>query len=171
MSLCVPYISLIYAVSKNDILGKGGSIPWKSPEDFLWFKGQTLNQIVVMGRKTWESLPKKPLPSRINIVITHQKDYDAPGALVVNNLYDAVIAGRKADAKAHVFIIGGKALLEEGMRIAVDAWVSQVDVEPELDDTCVLAPELPDECEYHKTIDLFEGTDEHPKVIVSHIKF
>ncbi len=171
MSLRIPYISLIYAVSENGVLGKGGSIPWHSPQDFEWFKKQTKYSIVVMGRKTWESLPVKPLPGRLNVVVTRQPDYEAPGAMVVHNLYDAIVRGRTERPDTQVFIIGGKELLEEGMRLAFDAWISKVAVEVELDDTCVKEPELPGTAEYHDVVPLFEGDDKNPRVFVRRILF
>jgi dihydrofolate reductase len=72
-------LNIIFAQSSNGIIGKDGSIPWNLPEDMQHFKRHTSSYPVIMGRKTWESLPKsvRPLPSRPNLVISHQQNYIA----------------------------------------------------------------------------------------------
>ena len=75
-------ISLIVAFTQNRIIGKDNQMPWHLPRDLAWFKRNTLNKPVIMGRKTWESLPKKPLPGRRNIVISRNTAYLAEGAEV-----------------------------------------------------------------------------------------
>jgi dihydrofolate reductase len=73
-------VTLILARAKNGVIGKDGLIPWRIPEDLKRFKALTLGKAVIMGRKTWESLPKKPLPERRNIVVTRQQDWKDAGA-------------------------------------------------------------------------------------------
>jgi dihydrofolate reductase len=92
-------ITLILAAAENGVIGKNGAIPWRIPEDLRRFKALTLGKTVVMGRKTWDSLPKKPLPGRDNIVITRQKGWQPEGA-VVN-------ASPARDAGKDIFVIGG----------------------------------------------------------------
>ncbi len=73
-------ISLIAAISKNNVIGRDNDLPWHIPEDLDFFKKMTKGKIVIMGRKTWESIPKKyrPLPGRTNVVISRQLDYKVP---------------------------------------------------------------------------------------------
>ena len=88
-------LTLIAAVAQNGVIGKGNALPWHLPEDLKHFKQLTTGHAVIMGRKTWESLPPKfrPLPNRLNIVITRDPAYVAPGATVVHSLEEAVKVG------------------------------------------------------------------------------
>ena len=79
-------LKLIYARSRNGVIGREGQLPWHLPADLAHFKQTTLGQAVVMGRKTWESLPKRPLPGRPNIIATRNLDFLAPGAFVYSSL-------------------------------------------------------------------------------------
>lgn len=97
-------VSLIYAQSRNGIIGRDGALPWRIPSDLKRFKAITLGKPVIMGRKTWESLPRRPLPGRRNIVITRQKNYAAPGADVVAGAAAALAA---AGAAPEICVIGG----------------------------------------------------------------
>ncbi len=108
-------IIVIVAVSENNVIGKDGKIPWYIPEDLQRFKKLTLNCPVIMGRKTYESLPVKPLKDRINIVLTNQKKINLAGVIVKHSLKDAI-----GYCKNHgkVFIIGGQSVFEEGLKIA-----------------------------------------------------
>ena len=96
-------ISLIAAVSANGVIGAGGTLPWHLPDDFRWFKAQTLGKPVVMGRKTWESL-SGALPGRHNIVITRRAALEARDATVVDSPEAALAASGDAD---EVMVIGG----------------------------------------------------------------
>jgi dihydrofolate reductase len=73
-------LTLILAMAENGVIGKDGLIPWRIPEDLKRFKALTLGKPVIMGRKTWDSLPRKPLPERRNIVVTRKEDWQAAGA-------------------------------------------------------------------------------------------
>ncbi|HEX5763996.1 MAG TPA: type 3 dihydrofolate reductase [Woeseiaceae bacterium] len=97
------HVSLIAAVAENGVIGRDGKLPWHLPDDFRWFKAQTLGKPVVMGRRTWESLGR-PLPGRQNIVLTRQSDYAAPGATVVRSPEAALAAAGDAE---EVMVIGG----------------------------------------------------------------
>jgi dihydrofolate reductase len=101
-------IVIIAAVAKNGVIGNGNALPWHLPEDMKHFKALTTCHAVIMGRKTWESLPPKfrPLPNRHNIVLTRNAAYDAPGATVVTALEEAT----KLGAGGTAFIIGGAEL-------------------------------------------------------------
>lgn len=98
-------IALIAAISENNCIGKKNTLPWYLPEDLKRFKKLTTGHVVLMGRKTWESIPEKfrPLPNRTNVVITRQKNWSADGAVVFSNIEDALQAHREKN----VFIIGG----------------------------------------------------------------
>jgi dihydrofolate reductase len=97
-------ITLVLAMAENGVIGKDGAIPWRIAEDMKRFKSLTLGKPVVMGRKTWDSLPRKPLPDRLNIVVTRQPDWSADGAVTARSFDDAL---DKAQNAADVMVIGG----------------------------------------------------------------
>ena len=96
-------MNLIVAIGKNGEIGCNGNLIWKIPEDLKRFKTLTMGHPVIMGRKTWESLPKKPLPGRRNVVLTHNKDFKAEGGDVVHSIEEAIELTRGQEP----FIIGG----------------------------------------------------------------
>ncbi len=99
-------LNLIWAQSANGVIGKNDTLPWHLPEDLAHFKKITMGWPVIMGRKTWDSLPEKfrPLPGRTNIVITRQTDWEADGAQVATSIEDAIsLAGKMEE----VWVIGG----------------------------------------------------------------
>jgi len=104
-------IKAILAIASNGAIGISNKLPWDIPEDLKYFKEKTTTKTVVMGRKTWESIPERfrPLPNRENIVITTNKDYEAPGATVVSNIEDAIIAASTNE----VWIIGGASIYKQ----------------------------------------------------------
>jgi len=108
-------IIIIAAVSENNVIGKDGKIPWDIKEDLQRFKKLTLTHPVVMGRKTYESLPVKPLKDRINIVLTRDKNFRPIGVIVKNSLQDSLEYCKNYDK---VFIIGGQSVFEEGLKVA-----------------------------------------------------
>lgn len=97
-------ISLVVAMADSGVIGKDGKLPWRIPEDMRHFKALTIGKPCIMGRKTWDSLPKKPLPERPNIVVTRDGDFRADGAVVVHSLDEALV--RASDA-AEICVIGG----------------------------------------------------------------
>jgi dihydrofolate reductase len=92
-------LGLVYAQSRNGVIGHGGSLPWHLPEDLAHFKRTTLGAPVIMGRKTWESLPPRfrPLPGRRNIVITRDAHWHAGGAERAGSLDEALALGAGAE--------------------------------------------------------------------------
>lgn len=102
-------ISLILAVADNGVIGNKGGIPWRLPDDMRRFKALTLGKPCIMGRKTWESLPRKPLPGRTNILVTRNRNYSAAGATVVATL-DEALGRAKVENPAEIAIIGGAEL-------------------------------------------------------------
>lgn len=110
-------ITLIAGIAKNNCIGKNGTLPWHIPEDLKHFKKLTTGKIVLMGRKTWESLPEKfrPLPNRKNIVITRQQAYTVPDSVeVYNNIPDAFAAHKNSD----MMIIGGGEIYKKTIDLA-----------------------------------------------------
>src|SRR3990167_8134080 len=103
------FISLIAAIGKNRELGKGGKLLWHLPDDMRRFKALTTGHPVIMGRKTWESLPQmyRPLPGRTNIVVTRQTGYEASGATAAAALEAARPFSRRAPGADEIFVIGG----------------------------------------------------------------
>lgn len=105
-------IFLIAAVATNRCIGADGKLPWHIPEDFTRFKTLTIGKTVLMGRKTWESLPDRfrPLPGRTNVVISRSTGYDVPpGVSVFSSVDDALIALADQD----VYVIGGAQIYEQ----------------------------------------------------------
>lgn len=109
-----PRLTLIAAVAKNRVIGRGNAIPWRLPEDLQRFKALTMGRPILMGRKTWASLGR-PLPGRRNIVISRDRDFSAPGALVVTSLAAAVAACADAD---EAFVIGGAEIYAQALPLA-----------------------------------------------------
>lgn len=107
-------ISAIAAVAENGVIGAKGDLPWSLPDDMKFFQRTTLNHHVITGRKNYESIPARfrPLRDRVNIVVTRDSSYTAPGALVVGSLEAGIELARKAGEK-EVFIIGGGQLFAE----------------------------------------------------------
>ena len=101
-----PRISLVYARAANGVIGQNNAMPWHLPEDLAHFKRLTQGWPVIMGRKTWDSLPPRfrPLPGRTNIVITRQPDWTDNGAQTAASLADALAQCSQSE---EVWIIGG----------------------------------------------------------------
>jgi dihydrofolate reductase len=105
-----PRISLIAAMAEDRVIGIQNRLPWRLPSDMKWFRQHTLGKPIVMGRKTFESFGGKPLPDRLNIVITRDPDYQAKGAVVVHTIEEAITA---AGAVEEVMIIGGASFYKQ----------------------------------------------------------
>ena len=108
-------VSIIAAIGKNRELGKDNKLLWHIPEDFKRFKTLTSGHPIIMGRKTWDSLPIKPLPNRYNIVITSTANYEAKGAVVCNSLEDALRRALLAQGDDECFVIGGGQIYKEAL--------------------------------------------------------
>jgi dihydrofolate reductase len=109
----VSEIVLVVAIAENGVIGKDGAIPWHISEDLKRFKALTMGHTVVMGRKTWDSLPKKPLPGRVNVVVTRQKDWHAEGAIAASSLGQAT-----SGTSGTVMVIGGAEIYERALPLA-----------------------------------------------------
>lgn len=108
-------VTIIAAIAENNALGKNNQLIWHLPADLKRFKKTTLNHVVIMGRKTFESLGK-PLPNRTNILITRDKNYKAEGCVVANSLKEALKAALKVDENP--FILGGADIYTQAMPFA-----------------------------------------------------
>lgn len=116
-------LSAIVAVAENNAIGKNNQLPWHLPEDLKFFKRTTLGKPVLMGRKTFESLGK-PLPGRLNIVLSRQKDLKLPeGVLLFDNIDDAI---EQLQDQQEVFIIGGGKIFEETLKVTDRLYLTQI---------------------------------------------
>jgi dihydrofolate reductase len=111
-------VTLILAAADNGVIGKNGAIPWHITDDLKRFKALTLGKRVVMGRKTWDSLPRKPLPGRDNVVVTRDAGWRADGAMAVTDLALAL-----AD---DAMVIGGAELYRAALPLATRIELTQV---------------------------------------------
>jgi dihydrofolate reductase len=125
-------LNLIWARAANGVIGHGNAIPWRLPEDMAHFKRTTLGRPVIMGRKTWDSLPPKfrPLPGRLNIVVTRQGDWQAEGALRAGSLAEAVAL---CPPGGQAWVTGGAEIYAQALPLARTAVVTEIDAEFEGD--------------------------------------
>ena len=128
----MPEIVIIAAVARNRVIGKDNRLLWHLPEDMAHFRALTAGHTVIMGRKTWESLPERfrPLPGRRNIVITRQAAYAAPGAELAGSLEKAL---ELASTATVAFVIGGEQIYRQAMAVADRLEITEVGLEPEGD--------------------------------------
>jgi dihydrofolate reductase len=124
-----PRLTLVAAVARNGVIGRDNKLPWHLPEDLKHFKALTMGHPMIMGRKTWESLPGR-LPGRQHIVVTRDPAYRAEGATVVNSLQAAVTAAGPVD---EVFVIGGAELYAQAFEFADRLQLTEIAAEFEGD--------------------------------------
>lgn len=125
-------MTIIAAVAADGGIGRKGQLLWHISDDLKHFKELTMGKPVVMGRNTWESLPKRPLPGRLNVVITSNPEYEAPGAEIARSLEEACrIAGKGDD----YFIIGGGKIYKESIEMADCLELTEIEAETEDADT------------------------------------
>jgi dihydrofolate reductase len=149
-------VSAIAAMSKNRVIGAAGKLPWHIPEDLKFFRQKTLNRICIMGRKTFESVGSKPLPKRMNVIITRQKSFKAEGCHVFHTLQDAmdfaqITINSSQDWGNEVFICGGAEIYKEALPITDVVYLTRIDKVVEGD---AYFPEIdPDEWKLVEKID------------------
>ena len=114
-------VVLVVAAARNGVIGKDGAIPWHISDDLKRFKALTMGHTVVMGRKTWDSLPRKPLPGRANVVVTRQPGWRADGAVRAGSLGQAV-----EGTSGPVFVIGGAQIYDIALAHAVRIELTEV---------------------------------------------
>ncbi|MEO0882428.1 MAG: dihydrofolate reductase [Pseudomonadota bacterium] len=127
---------IIVAKARNGVIGNEGQLPWRLAADLAFFKNVTSGKPIIMGRKTWESLPVRPLPNRANIVISRNWNYAAKGARVYSSLGVAVNAARsiaRRDGVDEIFIIGGASIYARALPISDRLYVTDVEAEPDGD--------------------------------------
>jgi dihydrofolate reductase len=109
-------VSAIAAVAENGVIGRNGDLPWHLPDDLKYFQRITKGHHVITGRKNYESIPSKyrPLRDRVNIVVSRNASYEAPGALVVDSLATGLAISQRANEK-EAFIIGGGQIYREAL--------------------------------------------------------
>lgn len=134
-------VGLVWAQSTSGVIGRGGDIPWRVPEDLARFKEVTLGHTVVMGRRTWESLPPgvRPLPGRRNIVLSRRADFVARGAEVVGSL-EAALSDTRSEPET--WVIGGEQIYLLALPHATRCEVTEVEIDLRRDDDDALAPVL-----------------------------
>ena len=134
-------VGLVWAQSTSGVIGRGGDIPWRVPEDLARFKQVTMGHTVVMGRRTWDSLPPsvRPLPGRRNVVLSRRADFAADGAEVVGSLEQAFAS---FGAEPEMWVIGGGQIYHHALPRASRCEVTEVDIDLPRDDDDALAPVL-----------------------------
>ena len=129
------------ARARNGVIGRNGKLPWRLKSDMAIFRATTMGKPVIMGRKTWESLPKKPLVGRTNIVLSRDGSFEPQGAVVCEEFSEAVSIGREQaeeDGADEVCVIGGASLFELALAKARRLYLTEVDADVEGD--VVLSP-------------------------------
>jgi dihydrofolate reductase len=119
-------ISLIVVTDKKRGIGKNGLIPWHISEDFKRFKEVTTGHPIIMGRKTWESLPIKPLPGRTNIIVTQNSKLKIKNAKVTDSIKNAIEVAKKQKGAEEVFIIGGGQIFNQAIDLADKLYLTKI---------------------------------------------
>lgn len=133
-------LSIIVAIANNNVIGKQGKLLWRISEDFIHTKNITMGHPIIMGQKTFESLPnQKPLAGRTNIVLTNDPNFKAEGVILTHSLDEALDAGKKAEGGEESFIFGGASLYKQTIDLADKLYVTFIDKEIEGD---VYFPEI-----------------------------
>jgi dihydrofolate reductase len=124
------HVAIYVAIAENGVIGSKGGLPWRLSTDLKRFKAGTMGKPIIMGRKTWESFPKRPLPGRLNIVVTRDKAYQAEGAEVAPSLQDAIalarIRARCMAATDEICVIGGGEIYAQALPLADRLHVTHV---------------------------------------------
>lgn len=131
-----PALAIVVARAANGVIGRDGDLPWRLKSDLALFKANTLGKPVIMGRKTWDSLPRKPLPGRMNVVLTRDQSFEPEGAIACETWMEAVQMAKEQaadDGVAEVCVIGGRALFELALPKAKRLYLTEVAVEAEGD--------------------------------------
>jgi dihydrofolate reductase len=124
------------ARARNGVIGRNGDLPWRISSDLKLFRRLTMGKPVIMGRKTWDSLPKKPLPGRLNVVLSRDGTFEPHGAVVCEQFEEALAIAREQaaeDGEDEVCVIGGAALFELALPRAKRIYLTEVDAEVEGD--------------------------------------
>jgi len=148
-------ISLVVAIGHNNVIGKDNGLLWHLPDDLKRFKALTKGHPVIMGRKTWESLPEKyrPLPGRTNIVITRDVTYEAPGAIIAHSFEEACAAAKEVEGSEEICVIGGGEIYRMALPFATRLYLTLVD------DPTPGSVTFPEYAEFTKEIERIEHSE------------
>jgi len=121
-------LSIIVAVAENHVIGKDNDLVWHLPADMKFFKDKTNGHPIITGRKNYESIPEKyrPLPNRTNIVVTRQKNYHAPGAVVITSIEEALTYAQNNFKGQEVFIIGGAEIYRQTLGVCHKIYLTRI---------------------------------------------
>lgn len=151
-------VAIIVAAARNGAIGRDGDMIWHLREDLRHFKAVTMGGTVIMGRKTWQSLPKGALPGRRNVVVSRQKDFPTPGAELFPSLEEAIESAAHDPA---VFIIGGAEIYRQSLPVATEVYLTRIDADAA--DADAFFPDLdPEEWALAETLGSVEATDTAP---------
>jgi len=121
-------IALVVARAANGVIGANGGIPWHIPEDLRRFRSLTIGKPCIMGHKTWDSLPRKPLPGRLNIVVTRDRAFSAVEAVAAYSFEDA-LARAKAEKADGIAVIGGAEIYRAALALAELVHLTEIHAE------------------------------------------
>lgn len=120
-----PVVSIVSAMGSDQVIGIENRLPWHLPEDLRHFSGLTIGHPIIMGRKTYESIGR-PLPKRLNIVVTRNLEYRAPGCTIVTSLREAIgVAGNNGPEE--IFVIGGAEIYREALHFADKLYLTEIE--------------------------------------------
>lgn len=131
-----PRLALIAAVAENGVIGQDNALPWRMPSDLKHFKALTQFKPVIMGSRTWESLPRRPLHGRLNLVLSRNLQFEAEGAIVCETRLDALDIAREHaadDGASEVMVIGGAALYAAFLPDADRLYLTRIHASPKGD--------------------------------------
>jgi dihydrofolate reductase len=134
--LSPPILSIVAARARNGVIGRAGALPWRLKGDMALFRATTLSKPIIMGRKTWDSLPKKPLPGRVNFVLSRDGSLELRGAVVCERFEEALAMAREQaeeDGAEEVCVIGGTALFTLALPKARRLYLTEVEAAVEGD--------------------------------------
>jgi dihydrofolate reductase len=132
----LPHLALVVARGRNGVIGRDGDLPWRLRSDLQRFKAVTLGKPCIMGRRTWDSLPLKPLPGRLNLVLSKDESFEPKGAVACTSLDEAVEIAREQaeeDGVDEICVIGGAGLFEATLPRARRLYLTEVDATPDGD--------------------------------------
>lgn len=124
-------IALVVAASENNVIGDNGNLPWHLPKDLKFFKDLTWGMVIIMGRKTYEAI-EKPLPGRVNVVMTSKADWEREGVLVAHTVNEALRIAKSTNCKDY-YVIGGGEIFKEFLPITDRIYMTRVHAEVEGD--------------------------------------
>lgn len=132
----LPHLALVVARARNGVIGRDGDLPWRLRSDLQRFKAVTMGKPCIMGRRTWESLPLRPLPGRLNLVLSKDESFEPKGAVACTSLDEAVEIAREQameDGIDEICVIGGAGIFAAALPRAKRLYLTEVEAEPEGD--------------------------------------